>query len=121
VVIRERPPQPPKVIPAQEIIVPGKRLEPPPRRVILEKLAKQPDEIKAVTVERWLPYDQQSRRVIFNKAPEVLPLKIDKNVEYVWETPCVEKKTDFKNLGVEVTDPAAYIGINFEFIYFYFL
>ena len=65
--IRERPPQAPEVIPAKEIILPGKQLDPPPRRVIVEKLAKQPDEIRGTTVERWLPYDQQQRCVVFNK------------------------------------------------------
>lgn len=108
VVLRERPPQQPEIIPAQEIIIPGKQLEPPTRRVIVEKLAKQPDEIRGVTVERWLPYEPQQRCVIFNKASQVQPLNVDRNVEFIWEPPCVDKKTKVENLGVEVADPVAY-------------
>ena len=105
-------------MPAQEIIIPGKQLDPPPRRVIIEKLAKQPDEMRAVTVERWLPYDSQQRCVIFNRAPQVTPLEVEKNTEYVWEQPCVTKKTVVENLGVEVTDPADYFGIVYLMCHF---
>lgn len=112
-VIRERPPVPPEIIPSQEIIIPGKRLDPPPRRVIVEKLAKEPDEIKGITVERWLPYERQQRRVVFNRAPEVKPIEVGHNIEYVWESPCVEQRTEFQNLGVEYVDPAVYLGLFF--------
>jgi hypothetical protein len=108
-IIRERPPTPPEVLESKNIYLPGKILDPPPRRVIIEKLAKQPDEIQGITVERWLPYEEQKRRVIFNDAQPVQPINVEKNIEYVWEPPCVEKRVEFQNHGVETVDPVAYL------------
>ena len=110
-VIRERPPELPEVVPTKEIFIPGKRLEPPARRVIIEKMAKEPDEIKGITVERWLPYERPPRRIIYNKAAEVKPIEVGHNIEYVWESPCVESRVEFQNLGVETVDPTTYLGI----------
>jgi hypothetical protein len=109
-IIRERPPTPPEVLEPKNIYLPGKILDPPPRRVIIEKLAKQPDEIQGITVERWLPYEEQKRKVIFNDAQPVQPINVEKNIEYVWEAPCVEKRIEFQNHGVETVDPVAYLG-----------
>jgi hypothetical protein len=120
-IIRERPPTPPEVLESKNIYLPGKILDPPPRRVIIEKLAKQPDEIQGITVERWLPYEEQKRRVIFNDAQPVQPINVEKNIEYVWEPPCVENRVEIQNHGIETVDPVAYLGIFSLFIYICFL
>lgn len=109
-IIRERPPILEK-IPTQEIILPGRVLPPPKRRIIIERPAKLPDETRGQIVERWLPYDQQERCVIFNKAQQTKPLVIDKNLEYIWDEPNVYEKTKHENLGCEIVDPNSYLGI----------
>jgi hypothetical protein len=37
-------------------------LPPPPRKVVIERLAVLPNKPQAVIVERWLPYTQQKRK-----------------------------------------------------------
>ena len=109
VVIREKPPTPPEPISAKTVIIPGQRLPPPPRRVIVEKLAQAPANPQAVSVERWLPYEKRERKVILEKKPCDPCVEKPKNVVYEWEPQCVNQKTEVKDLGVESADPAAYL------------
>jgi hypothetical protein len=52
------------------ITISGKRLPPPPRKVIIERLAPLPTKPQSVIIERWLPYnDNLKRRVVYQKAP----------------------------------------------------
>ncbi len=62
-VIREAPPSPPEQIGRKVITVSGKRLPPPPRKVVVERLAPLPTKPQSVIIERWLPYSQVKRRV----------------------------------------------------------
>merc|ERR1719223_1686095 len=55
-VVREAPPQPPAPVGPKRITISGKKNPPPPRKVV---------------VERWLPYAETKRRVVFNKAADV--------------------------------------------------
>lgn len=62
-------------------------------------------------IERWLPYTQGKRRVIFQKAsqqPDAVVAQ-PKNVVIQWESPKVEIKKEFKDLGVIRADPAEYL------------
>jgi len=63
------PPNPPEPIPPKTIVIPGVRLPPPPRRVIIERLAPEPPQAQPVSVERWLPYDKRERRVVLEPKP----------------------------------------------------
>lgn len=49
-----------------------------------------PKKPQSIIVERWLPYPEQKRRVIFKKSnkPDEVPLK-PKNVIVQWEAPDV--------------------------------
>lgn len=108
IVIRERPPEVPKALSPRVITIPGKRLSPPARRVVIEKQS-QPPQPQKVIVERWLPYDKPDRRIIVQKAPEPCVEK-PKNLIIEWEpvTATTEKKIQI--LGVESADPNEYVA-----------
>jgi hypothetical protein len=89
-VIREAPPQPPAQVGRKVITISGKRLPPPPRKVIIERLAPLPAKPQSVIVERWLPYSQTKRRVIFQKGAQPDPVVVKpRNVIVQWEAPKV--------------------------------
>ena len=50
------------------LILSGRRLPPPPRKVVIERMAPLPSKPQSVLVERWLPYQETKRRVIFQGA-----------------------------------------------------
>ena len=68
IIYRETPPEAPEPIERQEIRIPGNRI---PRRVILEKMPELPPQ--QIILERWLPYPQMERRVVFHPAKNVAP------------------------------------------------
>jgi hypothetical protein len=89
-VIREAPPQPPAQIGIKKILISGKQLPPPPRKVIIERLAPLPSKPQSVIVERWLPYSQQKRKVFFHRAQSDTPQIVKpRNVIIQWEAPRV--------------------------------
>jgi len=60
-VVREAPPQPPPAVGTKRITISGKRLPPPPRKVIIERLAPLPTKPQNVIIERWLPYSEVTK------------------------------------------------------------
>ena len=109
-VVREAPPQPPQPIGPKRITISGKRLPPPPRKVVIERLAPLPSKPQNVIVERWLPYGEVKRRVIFNKAAAVsAQVASPRNVIVQWEAPSVNIRKEIKYLGVIRANPAEYV------------
>jgi len=109
-VVREAPPQPPQPVGPKRITISGKRLPPPPRKVVIERLAPLPSKPQNVIVERWLPYGEVKRRVIFNKAPAVsAQVATPRNVIVQWEAPSVNIRKEVKYLGVIKANPAEYV------------
>jgi hypothetical protein len=105
-VIREAPPPPPPQIGRKIITISGKRLPPPPRKVIIERLAQLPTKPQAVIVERWLPYTEVKRRVIFNKPTEKDPIVVKpRNVIIQWASPICNIKKEYRYLGVIRANP----------------
>lgn len=108
--IREAPPQPPAQVCRKVITIGGKRIPPPPRKVVIERLPALPCKPQSVLIERWLPYAQQKRRVIFQgpqcQCPVVCP---PKNVVVQWESPKAKVKKEVKYLGVIRANPAEYV------------
>jgi hypothetical protein len=96
-VIREHPAPPPPVVPRKIITISGKLMPPPPRKVIIERLAPLPTKPQSLLVERWLPYAPLKRRVIYNRANqrETVVAK-PKNVIIQWESPDVQVKFYFQ-------------------------
>lgn len=107
IVIRERPPTPPKPLSPKLINVPGKRGSPPVRRVVIEKLS-QPPQPQKVIVERWLPYDKQERRIIVEKPAEAC-IEKPKNLIIEWEQALATTEKKIQILGVEPADPDEYV------------
>lgn len=110
-VIREAPPKPPAPVGPKRITISGKRHPPPPRKVVIERLAALPPKPQNVIIERWLPYaNKAKRRVVFNKAPEVQADKADShNVIVQWEAPQVNLRKEVKYLGVIKANPEEYV------------
>ena len=109
-VIREAPPQPPVPVGPKRITISGKTLPPPPRKVVIERLAPLPSKPQNVIVERWLPYSQVKRRVIFNKAAGAdVVVANPRNVIVQWEAPQVNIKKEIKYLGVIRANPVEYV------------
>lgn len=109
-VVREAPPQPPSAVGTKRITISGKRLPPPPRKVVIERLAPLPSKPQNVIIERWLPYGEVKRRVIFNKSTQPDPVVAKpRNVIVQWEAPQVQIKKEIKYLGVIKANPAEYV------------
>jgi len=108
-IIREMPPLPPKSFETKHIKIPGKKVT-PPRKVIIERIASEPAKPQNVIIERWLPYKQGKRRVVFNKVNDSLNIQGPKNNLLIqWEAPEVQVKKVVKYLGVEKMSPDEYI------------
>ena len=109
-VIREAPPQPPVPVGPKRITISGKRLPPPPRKVVIERLAPLPSKPQNVIIERWLPYGEVKRRVIFNKSTAADPVVANpRNVIVQWEAPDVNIRKEIKYLGVIRANPVEYV------------
>ena len=90
-VIREKTPLVPKPIGMKFITISGKKIPPPPRKVIIEQLPQIPSRPQDVVVERWMPYPKVKRRVIFNKPNQPDPeFAKPKNMIIQWENPQVK-------------------------------
>jgi hypothetical protein len=114
-VIREAPPLPPTKIGRKLITISGKRLPPPPRKVVIERFAELPAKPQSVLIERWLPYSEVKRRVIFKAAPPDPIVVKPRNMIIQWEAPRVSIIRDLKYLGVIRANPVEYVrayGIN---------
>jgi len=109
-IVREAPPRPPAAVGAKVITISGKRLPPPPRKVVIERLAPLPSKPQSIIIERWLPYKGLKRRVIFqrNTVPDPVVVK-PRNVVIQWEAPAVTIRKEFKDLGVIRANPVEYV------------
>lgn len=70
-------------------------MPPPPRKVVVERLAQMPPKPQSVIVERWLPYVPTKRKVIYKGAPPDPVLCKPRNIIVQWEAPevCIKKKS----------------------------
>ncbi len=108
--IREQPPPVPPLIGRKLIKISGKKLPPPPRKVVIERLAPLPSKPQSVIIERWLPYnDKLKRKVIFSKASQDPVVLKPKNIIVQWEPPAVIVKQDFRYLGTIKANPVEYV------------
>lgn len=108
-VIREAPPLPPKAVGRKLISISGKRIPPPPRKVVIERLAELPAKPQSVIIERWLPYAEVKRRVIFQAAPADPIVVAPKNTIIQWQAPQVRVRKELKYLGVIRANPVEYV------------
>jgi hypothetical protein len=108
ILVRERPPKPPTPIAPRNIVIPGKVIAPPPRKVIVERLPQMPAKPQDIIVERWLGYQRRTRNVNFRPAPALIPAPAPKNVLIQWDSPDVDVRQAFHFLGVQTVCPVAY-------------
>ena len=110
IVIREAPPRPPTVLGTKIVTIAGRNLPPPARKIVLEKLPDQPEKPRSIFIEKWLPYKQQTRRVVFEKVNDCDSLLPNpKNLIIEWQKPDVEITHEVKNCGVAFADPEEYV------------
>ena len=112
-IYRERPPRPPPSVPQEVITLPGRVIEPPPRQVIIERMAQAAALPGDVVIERWLAHGQQRRRVVYDahsqRSKSAAPPPAPKNLLIDWESENrtrIHQKVNF--LGVEQVDPVSY-------------
>jgi hypothetical protein len=109
-VVREAPPPAPEPVGRKLVTISGKRLPPPPRKVVIERLAALPTKPQSVLIERWLPYAEVKRRVLFQAAPPDPVIVKPRNVVVQWEAPEVVVRKEYKYLGVVRANPAEYVA-----------
>ena len=85
------------------------RLPPPPRKVVVERLAPLPSKPQAIIAERWLPYSEVKRRVLFKPAPPDPIIVKPRNIVVQWTPPSVTVRQAVRYLGVIKANPADYI------------
>ena len=74
-------------------------------------MAPLPAKPQSVIIERWLPYAETKRRVIFQKPLEADPVVVKpRNVIVQWEAPRVNIRKEIKYLGVIRANPAEYVS-----------
>ena len=108
-ILREAPPPLPPRIPETTVLVPGRVLPPPTRKVVVERLPPIPPKPQQIFVEKWLPFKQQKRRVVFHPAEPDCVLPNPRNLVIQWEAPEVEVTREYKNLGSHLADPDEYV------------
>jgi hypothetical protein len=97
-------------VPTQTITIPGRTIEPPPRQVIVERMAAAAPLPQDVIIERWLAYPRQKRQVVHQKAASVVKaLPAPKNVLIDWEShDQTQIRQQYHFLGVENENPVEY-------------
>lgn len=107
-VLREQPPQQPFSIEKKVISIAGKLLPPPPRKLVIEKLPQMPARPQAVVIEKWLPFDQQSRNVKFIRAQQTSQWPSEKNLVIEWDSARAVVNKQLHNLGTVQCDTEEY-------------
>lgn len=109
--IREKPPAFPQVFPQQTITITGKIIDPPPRKVIIEKMPQLPSKPQSVIIEKWLPYEKQKRKITFESTTvKEAPKKAVKNLIIEWQQPNSIITKEIKYVGMERADPKEYLA-----------
>jgi hypothetical protein len=96
IVLREAPPAPPAPLPGRYVSVPGKIIPPPARKVVVERLPPIPPKPQQIFIERWLPYGQQTQKVVYQPAKPACIIPDPRNVVIQWESPDVEIRKEFR-------------------------
>lgn len=108
-VIREAPPKPSERVEPKIITISGKRIPPPPRKVIIERLPPLPAKPQSVIIERWLPFREQKRRVVYQKTAEPdAYYEKPRNLIIQWEAPNLTINREYRDLGVVRANPDEY-------------
>lgn len=102
---RDQPPEMPEQLEQKVITISGKKLPPPPRRLIIEKLPQLPSKPQPIVIEKWLQQERQTRRVKFIQAERVENWRSEKNLIINWNSPRATVSRDYQLLGTQSCDP----------------
>jgi hypothetical protein len=108
IILREQPPQSPEEIPRKYVSICGRALPPPPRRLVVEKLAQMPEKPQPIEIERWLQYGEQTRNVKFIPAEPVANWEKEKNLLILWQCPQARVTKDLRTLETINCNPDEY-------------
>ena len=111
-VLKEQPPVVPPEIENKVISIPGKLLAPPPRKMIIEKLPMLPNKPRPIIIEKWLPYEPQTRVVKFVRAQQVDNWSSEKNLIIQWDSPRAVVTKEVHELGTVRCDPSEYMRLH---------
>lgn len=75
---------------------------------IFNEISKEPRLPPKILVERWLPYKEPIRNIIFNKNNETVSAQKVNNLIVQWDSPNVNVQKKVTHLGVEIADPIRY-------------
>ncbi|CAF1284023.1 unnamed protein product [Rotaria sordida] len=110
-ILRERPPTPPRCIGSETVTRCLPAIPVPPRSVVIERLPSLPAKPRDIIIERWLPYKSLGqRRTIIQRAgpPIVYPAPRHTIIIYGAAESRIVRK--FEKLGVVQENPADYIA-----------
>lgn len=73
-------------------------------------MAPLPNKPQSIIIERWLPYKQVKRKVIFARSTDRSSFsQKPKNIIVQWQTPQVRIQKEFKDLGIVKANPLEYV------------
>lgn len=94
----------------RRVITIKQRQPPPPRKVIIERFSQLPAKPQGALIERWMPYTEVKRRVIYQKPPPEPTFPMQRNQVIQWHSPRIIIKKQIKNLGVVNCSPHEYVA-----------
>ncbi|CAF1080159.1 unnamed protein product [Rotaria sp. Silwood1] len=108
-ILRERPPTPPKHIPSETIIRTLPALSVPPRSVVIKRYPSPPEKPRDIIIERWIPYGPQpERRTIVEHAPPAIEYPSPSNTIIMYSAAETRIVRRYQDLGVAPEDPESY-------------
>lgn len=107
IVYREYPPEPPKKTEKKIITIPGKKIGPVPRKIVVEKMPNLPAKPPDIIIEKWLPYPSTKQKIVYEKSCNT-SMEYLKNELIEWQTPLVRIEPVFHDLGTYKIDPETY-------------
>ncbi|CAF3619357.1 unnamed protein product [Rotaria sordida] len=110
-ILRERPPTPPKYTVGETVTRYLPEIPVPPRSVVIERLPPLREKPRDIIIERWLPYRSLSqRRTIVERAPPAIIYPEPRNTTIIYDAAESRIVRKFEKLGVVQENPADYIA-----------
>ncbi|CAF3320304.1 unnamed protein product [Rotaria socialis] len=111
IILREKPPRVPELMTTQFVTKTLPPLPPPPRSVVIERMAPLPPKPQDIIIERWIPYESiaQKRQVIVQRAEPSKPYPPSRNVIITYDPVPVKVVRQVERQGVTPENPQSYL------------
>ncbi|CAF4011586.1 unnamed protein product [Rotaria magnacalcarata] len=111
IILREKPPRVPELMTTQFVTKTLPPLPPPPRAVVIERMAPLPPKPQDIIIERWIPYESitQKRQVIVQRAEPPKPYPPSRNVIITYDPVSVKVVRQVERQGVTRENPQSYL------------